>query len=99
MHDFQKNMMIRMIVIIILSIIPQFFLPFPYGIILGLAIIAGNYFFMRKAIISRYGSGYGAGKFGGIEFGSKLSKTCTVCGSSAKGVECKRCGSKSFKMS
>jgi hypothetical protein len=99
MHDFQKSMMIRMIAVIGISIIPQFFLPFPYGFMAGLAIIIGNYFWMKKSILSRYGSSFGSGKFGGMEFGSKMEKLCTVCGTKAKGAECNRCGSKSFKMS
>lgn len=75
----------------------QFLLPFPYGFIVALVI----------CILLPYGIRYmytrkmknGAGRFGGVEMGSKITKICMACGKQSNGKICPRCGSKAFKYS
>lgn len=73
----------------------QLLLPFPYGIATALGLFILFPLVARKVLAGRMA---GAGKFGGLEFGSKLQKICAICGKKEKNRECGRCGSRQFKV-
>jgi hypothetical protein len=78
-----------------LSIGLQLLLPFPYGIGVALGLFIVFPMVARKLLANRM---YGAGRFGGLEMGTKLEKLCMVCGKKEKNRECSRCGSHQFKV-
>ena len=71
----------------------QFLFPYPYGLIISLAIFIALPMITRKLMIKNNWQG----RFGGMQE-VKMNKVCTVCGSKSKGRECFRCGSHQFRM-
>ena len=85
---------------IAISIGIQMILPFPYGLIVVVALFILFPLVMRKMQMSRMG-GYGGqrssggGFFGmGSSEGSSVRYVCLVCNNKHKGGSCPRCGSK-----
>lgn len=76
---------------LILSIGLQLILPFPFGLIVALAI-----FILLPAILNRIMKN----KFGDIGFSQtgprKMDKTCLRCGLKTNKAQCHRCGSQQF---
>lgn len=73
----------------------QLLLPFPYGLGVALGLFIVFPLVARKVLAGRMAN---AGKFGGLEMGSKFQKFCMVCGKKGKDRNCSRCGSSQFKV-
>ena len=74
----------------------QMAIPYPYGLITSLALFIVFPLIYRRIVLK---TGKGAGRFGGIEQGTKFEMLCMVCGRKSKDRQCSRCGSKAFRMS
>lgn len=72
----------------------QLALPYPYGLVVSLGLFMVFPFIYRKIMANKYGTNWD-----GYTTSTKMKKTCTICGNGTKGDQCRRCGSRQFKMS
>lgn len=89
-----KNYYLFIIGLTIFSVGLQFILPFPFGFLLSLGFVIAMPIITRIMAKRLHNK---AGKFGGLEEGSKISKTCMTCGKQTNITPCPRCGRNSFK--
>ena len=78
----------------------QMVLPFPYGLVVALALFIAFPLFIRRRYMNRMRGG-GSESFGGGFFGlgsrqgtADVKYVCLVCNNRYKGGSCPRCGSK-----
>jgi len=81
-----------------ISIGLQMILPFPYGLVVSMAIFIAFPMLLRKRYMGRMSgsgdSGSGGGFFGMNSGGTSVRYMCLVCSNKHKGGTCPRCGSK-----
>ncbi|MEK6931242.1 MAG: hypothetical protein AABZ37_03605 [Thermoproteota archaeon] len=93
-----KTYLIFLFASLAISIGLQMILPFPYGLVVSMAIFIAFPMLLRKRYMGRM-SGSGDSRTGGGFFGMNSGGTgvrymCLVCSNKHKGGACPRCGSK-----
>ena len=96
-----KGYLIFLFASLAISIGLQIILPFPYGLVIALALFIAFPMFMRRRYMSRM-RGYGSGRvpalggfFGmGQGGGTGVRYVCLACNHKHRGGSCPRCGSK-----
>jgi hypothetical protein len=79
-----------------IAIIVSIFLPFPYSLIVLVAIVMGLAYYRRRRFAQKMGAG-SSSFFGGM-FGSKgVDYYCLNCGTKHSQIACPKCGSKMKK--
>jgi hypothetical protein len=93
-----KTYLIFLFASLAISIGLQMILPFPYGLVVSMAIFIAFPMLLRKRYMGRMNgsgdSGTGGGFFGMNSGGTGVRYMCLVCSNKHKGGVCPRCGSK-----
>lgn len=91
--QFFGQVMLWLLISLGISLAISMIVPFPFSLIVIIAVFILLNFYMRNRMMKRMGMGSG-GMFGSSMFGSSINYYCMNCGTKHNEASCPKCGSK-----